>query len=101
MFVVFGSAAAVWGDRDLPGYAAANAALDGLAHQRRAEGLPATAVDWARFDIRGMLDDAAAAAFDRLGIRAIPAAGAFRTMRRSEEHTSELQSLMRISYAVF
>src|SRR3546814_15477338 len=46
MFVVFGSAAAVWGDRDLPGYAAANAALDGLAHQRRAEGLPATAVAW-------------------------------------------------------
>src|SRR3546814_9447517 len=27
--------------------------------------------------------------------------GAFRTERRSEEHTSELQSLMRISYAVF
>src|SRR3546814_10094121 len=25
----------------------------------------------------------------------------FRTARRSEEHTSELQSLMRISYAVF
>src|SRR3546814_10801912 len=27
--------------------------------------------------------------------------GSFRAMRRSEEHTSELQSLMRISYAVF
>src|SRR3546814_4608394 len=26
---------------------------------------------------------------------------AFETMERSEEHTSELQSLMRISYAVF
>src|SRR3546814_8781083 len=25
----------------------------------------------------------------------------YRTLRRSEEHTSELQSLMRISYAVF
>src|SRR3546814_4634578 len=31
-----------------------------------------------------------------LGITAVPGAGA-----RSEEHTSELQSLMRISYAVF
>src|SRR3546814_9420522 len=29
------------------------------------------------------------------------AAGAFVTSTRSEEHTSELQSLMRISYAVF
>src|SRR3546814_5611571 len=28
-------------------------------------------------------------------------AGGVRLMRRSEEHTSELQSLMRISYAVF
>src|SRR3546814_5012253 len=32
--------------------------------------------------------------------RAVPS-GAARRSRRSEEHTSELQSLMRISYAVF
>ncbi|GHD52909.1 hypothetical protein GCM10017083_28870 [Thalassobaculum fulvum] len=81
LFALFGSAAAVWGDRDLPGYAAGNAALDALAHRRRAEGLPATAVDWARFDVAGMLSDAAAADFDRLGIRAIPAERAFATMR--------------------
>src|SRR3546814_3363297 len=30
-----------------------------------------------------------------------PFAGSRQGMRRSEEHTSELQSLMRISYAVF
>src|SRR3546814_5421192 len=36
----------------------------------------------------------------RLDIRA-PAAGLVLTRDRSEEHTSELQSLMRISYAVF
>src|SRR3546814_10158942 len=30
-----------------------------------------------------------------------PSRSSFQTMRRSEEHTSELQSLMRISYAVF
>src|SRR3546814_10525524 len=37
-------------------------------------------------------------------IQALPAArfsGTRETSRRSEEHTSELQSLMRISYAVF
>src|SRR3546814_10087416 len=38
-------------------------------------------------------------------VRGIPAsreqAGAFVVVDRSEEHTSELQSLMRISYAVF
>src|SRR3546814_1784287 len=42
---------------------------------------------------------------DRLAEQAIPARGdevrAHRNRQRSEEHTSELQSLMRISYAVF
>src|SRR3546814_7823404 len=44
--------------------------------------------------------------FSDLDVRLLPAAGgeahyAIMTGRRSEEHTSELQSLMRISYAVF
>jgi acyl transferase domain-containing protein/NADPH:quinone reductase-like Zn-dependent oxidoreductase/acyl carrier protein/SAM-dependent methyltransferase len=71
IFALFGSAAAVWGDRDLDAYAAANAALDGFAHAARRRGLPVVAVDWARFDVRGMLDDAGAVTFDRLGLRPI------------------------------
>src|SRR3546814_947152 len=39
---------------------------------------------------------AAAPRYDRCAITQVP-----RYARRSEEHTSELQSLMRISYAVF
>src|SRR3546814_1905826 len=35
------------------------------------------------------------------GARQGQGAGELRVVRRSEEHTSELQSLMRISYAVF
>src|SRR3546814_2435228 len=46
-----------------------------------------------------------AATFDHVGVASLRVGcGALRrssTMRRSEEHTSELQSLMRISYAVF
>src|SRR3546814_10486885 len=38
---------------------------------------------------------------DVLGRRAVRAAGGLGAAGRSEEHTSELQSLMRISYAVF
>src|SRR3546814_7620696 len=37
----------------------------------------------------------------RLRLAAAPAASRASRSRRSEEHTSELQSLMRISYAVF
>src|SRR3546814_7043458 len=39
--------------------------------------------------------------FDHLAHRRFPAGNFIRTPQRSEEHTSELQSLMRISYAVF
>src|SRR3546814_6787046 len=46
---------------------------------------------------------AAAVGVDALGDAAADARAGFRPLdgRRSEEHTSELQSLMRISYAVF
>src|SRR3546814_4476421 len=39
--------------------------------------------------------------FDAGGDVVVGAPGIFGRQRRSEEHTSELQSLMRISYAVF
>src|SRR3546814_2410700 len=38
---------------------------------------------------------------DRAEVAALPACFERHEVRRSEEHTSELQSLMRISYAVF
>src|SRR3546814_8429743 len=39
--------------------------------------------------------------FEFEAIQRSPASGRIRSKKRSEEHTSELQSLMRISYAVF
>src|SRR3546814_6854707 len=51
-------------------------------------------IDWARTRID---DPRQAALFDRMAARS----GIAHRWSRSEEHTSELQSLMRISYAVF
>ncbi len=84
-FVLFGSAAGVWGSVTLAGYSAANAYLDALAEHRAANGLPATAISWGTWADAGMAADhqAASQRLGRHGVRELDPALAVQVLDRA------------------
>ena len=70
--IALSSAAGVWGVRDNPAYAAANAALDAWAAAARAQGLPATSLALGRLAERGLLTTDEDAALAAVGLEPLP-----------------------------
>ncbi|KJS57737.1 KR domain-containing protein, partial [Streptomyces rubellomurinus] len=84
-FVVFSSAAGVLGSAGQSGYAAANAYVDALAAQRRADGLPGLSLSWGLWQQAGVgltagLGQAEIARLRRQGVGALTAAQGLRAL---------------------
>ncbi|SDT17975.1 Acyl transferase domain-containing protein [Actinoplanes derwentensis] len=82
-FVVFSSLSGVWGSYSHAAYAAANAALDALAEQRRARGARMTAIAWGTWAEAGMASAEVGADLRRRGVIAMPPALAIEALSRA------------------
>jgi acyl carrier protein len=71
-FVLFSSTTALWGVSGLGHYAAANQALDVLAHWRREHGLPALSVNWGTWQEMRVASAADKERFAQTGLHPMP-----------------------------
>ncbi|MFD9221104.1 type I polyketide synthase [Streptomyces sp. NPDC060064] len=100
-FVLFSSAAAVWGGADQGAYAAGNSFLDAFAEQRRAKGRTATSIAWGLWGGGGMGTDGDEEAMLRVGLKRMSPELAVSALVQAVEHDETTVSVSDLDWERF
>ncbi|GAA1295085.1 type I polyketide synthase [Saccharothrix xinjiangensis] len=100
-FVLFGSGSGTWGAGGQSAYGAANAALEAVALDRHAAGLPATCVAWGLWAGTGMAGEQGSAYLRGLGLRPLAAQTALDLLARLVASGEPVTTVADVDWAVF
>ncbi|MGW3157640.1 type I polyketide synthase [Streptomyces sp. NPDC001089] len=100
-FVLFSSSSGVFGSPGHGNYAPGNAYLDALAEDRRARGLPATAVAWSGWADGGMASGTVGERLERHGVRLMDPETAVTALQHALDHDDTTLVVTDIDWEVF
>ncbi|MBN0049014.1 SDR family NAD(P)-dependent oxidoreductase [Streptomyces actuosus] len=100
-FVLFSSTAGTIGAPGHANYAPGNALLDALAQQRRAAGLPATAIAWGPWADGGMAEGSVGARLQRHGVRPMDPDLALGALQQALDHDDTTVAVTDIDWDLF
>src|SRR6478736_1891038 len=99
-FVLFSSIASVWGSQGQTHYAAGNAFLDTLAHERHRLGLPGLSVNWGPWNDAGMAAPAVRDQLRRIGLSPLPPAAAVTMLGRLMANGAPQVTAARVDWSI-
>jgi acyl transferase domain-containing protein/acyl carrier protein len=99
--VYFSSIAAIWGVADHGAYAAANAHLDALAQQQRAQGVPVHSIAWGPWAGGGMIADALEDTLNRRGVPLIAPEPSIRALQQVLDHDDNVLAVADVDWERF